>query len=283
MFTFNSNTMKYLKILPIVFLILFSACDTIKNPIEEQTGNTCGDESTAIPIRKILVEDFTGQRCSNCPDAALILHDIIEGYCDHIIPIAVHATLFAAPNDDYPFDYRTETGNELADHFGVLSLPIGMINRSEFDGNQLISRDNWRAAVNNIFNKTPDVNIIIESSYDDISKKITATITTELLTDIDYEFNLGLYVTEDSIISPQLDGSEIIEDYVHRHMLRRGVNGTFGESIATSGSFGDIIEKTYFIDADPEWKIEHCGFVAFISRNSTNEIIQAESEHIHLK
>ena len=281
MFNFKKiKQMKFYRIIPIAILILFTACDTIKNPIQEQTGNTCGDESTGIPIKKILVEEFTGQRCTNCPEAAMILHDIIDDYCDHIVPVAVHSTLFAAPNDDYPFDYRTDIGNELADYYGVLSLPIGMINRSEFEGNQLISRDNWRAAVNAIFNTTPELNIILENSYNDNTKEITTTVTTEFLSDINYYIYLVVYLTEDSIVSPQLDGSVIIEDYVHRHMLRKGVNGTFGVTIAHSGEFGDIIKNSYTFDADPEWAIEHCELVAFISKRNTNEIVQAESEPV---
>ncbi len=126
----------------------------------------------------------------------------------------------------------------------------------------------------------PSVDISIVSSYDDATKKVMATISTEFLSDINYNMNLGLYVTEDSIISPQKSGATTIEDYVHRHVLRKGINGAFGENFASSAVFGDMLEKTFTFDTNEDWNINHCELVAFISNSSTNEIIQAESEHI---
>jgi hypothetical protein len=272
--------MKIIKYIPVILFILMMSCDNIKNPLQNNIGITCGDESTGIPIKKILVEDFTGQKCSNCPEASQILNEIIDDYCDHIVPVAVHCTSFAAPSEEFPSDYRTETGNELVSDYGIISLPIGLINRSEYNGNILLSRNTWRAAVDYLYQLKPEVNIKIESSYNDETNQIEAVITTEFLNDIDYEINLGLYLTEDSITGPQQSGSEVIPNYVHRHMLKKDINGTYGEKIASSGEFGKVIEKTYRFDADSGWNLEHCELVAFISKSSSNEIIQAESEPI---
>jgi hypothetical protein len=248
--------------------------------LEHGSQNTCGDESTGVPIKKILIEDFTGHRCQNCPQAAQILHEIVSDYCDHIVPLAIHTTAFADSTADFPYNYKTEVGNTLAADFSIFSLPIGLVNRSEFNGNLLQSRDNWRSAVNLLYSLKPEFNMIIESSYDDISNTVTAVVTTEFLKDIDYSINLGLYVSEDSIISPQQDGSEVIDDYIHRHMLRKGITTAYGVTIASSGKFGDIIEKTFVFEADPKWVINNCELIAFISNTETKEIKQAESELI---
>ena len=267
--------MKAFKILPLILLVLFFACDHIDNPLKDPGDHTCGDEDGPIPIRKILVEDYTGHKCPNCPDAARILEEISGTYCDHIIPIGIHVSLFAAPDENFPADYRTETGDQLDAYYEVSNqgLPNGLVNRTEFDGNMVIGRNNWAAAVNLLHNINPEVNITIESSYNENTNKVTAIISAEFLSNIDFEMNLGLYVTEDSIVSPQKDGSTTIEDYVHRHILRKGVNGAFGENLSSSASFGDVVEKTYIFDVDPEWVIKHCELIAFISKRSTNEII----------
>ena len=265
----------------LTFIIFFFACNQIENPLKERQEGTCGDETQPIPIRKILVEDYTGHRCPNCPDAARILEGIHDDYCDHIIPIAVHVSFFAEPhNPDFPEDFRTETGNELDQFFGVSNqgLPGGLVNRKEFDGNLVLNRDNWRSAVDAIYDVNPDVNIIIEPTYSETNHIVTANITLEFLKDISEAVNLGLYVTEDSIIAPQQDGSTYVENYLHRHMLRKGVNGAFGEKILNSAKKGDTFEKSFTIDIDANWNIHHLDLVAFISSNSTNEILQAESE-----
>ncbi len=274
--------MKLIKFLSLILLVFIFACDTVENPLKDQEGNTCGDENGPTPVRKILIEDYTGHKCPNCPDAARIIEELSGTYCDHIIPIGIHVGYFAEPDEDFPADYTTETGDQLNEFFTVSNqgLPNGMINRLEYDGKLVIGRNDWAAAVNLLYNVSPEVNISIESSYNESTHKVTATISAEFLSKFDYNINLGLYVTEDSIISPQKEGSETIENYVHRHVLRKGINGAFGESFASTASFGDIIEKTITFTADPEWVIEHCELIAFISKSSSNEIIQAESEHI---
>jgi len=272
--------MKFLKILPVIFFVLLFACNKIDNPLKEANDSTCGDENDPIPIRKILVEDYTGHKCNNCPNAANILHEIKNKYCDHIIPIAIHVSGFAAPSEE-PFnnDYRTDAGDELNNFYLVSNqgLPNGMVNRTEYNNDKIISPAEWETAVSLIYNITPDVDISIESNYNEDTKVITATISAEFLSDINYSMNLGLYLTEDSIISAQVFPDSINHNYTHRHMLRKGINGAFGESFVSSAKFGDIIEKTFTFDANADWNINHCELVAFISNSSTNEIIQAES------
>jgi hypothetical protein len=272
--------MKNFNIILVLLLIVFFSCDVIKDPVQENTDNTCGDESTGVPIKKILIEDFTGQRCLNCPDAAEILKGIMEDYCDHIVPIAVHCTVFADSSAEFPYNYHTEVGDELAEDLGIISLPIGTVNRTMYNGNLLLSRDSWLAAVNTLYNLTPEVNILMESSYNEATHQVTTVVTTEILSDLNEEINLGLYITEDSIISPQQDGADFIENYVHRHMLRKGITSTYGEKIASSGQLGDIFTKTFVFNVDPKWDINHCELVAFVSKSSSNEILQAESEPV---
>lgn len=277
--------MKILKIISVFAFLIVISCDTIENPIKEQENMTCGDEEGPVPIRKILVEDFTGHKCPNCPDAAVKLEELIDMYCDHIIPIGIHVGYFAIPDDDFPADYRTTTGDELDANFSVTNqgLPNGLINRTEYEGDYVIGRDSWAAVTNLYYSLAPDFNIQIESEYSEPSGEITVDITVETYTQFDYDINLGLYVVEDSIVSAQKDGSVTVQDYVHMHVLRKGVNGAFGETIASSGINGDLFERSFTITAEDAWVLKNIGFVTFVSNESTREIIQAESEHLHLE
>ncbi|MCF6366828.1 MAG: Omp28 family outer membrane lipoprotein [Bacteroidales bacterium] len=273
--------MKLFKIITFALFIFFFSCNTIENPLKETNDNTCGDENDPVPIRKILVEDYTAHKCVFCPAAADILQEITDKYCDHIVPVGIHVGFLAEPDEDFPADYRTDAGNELDNEFNISAgLPKGMVNRIEYEGNILLASSNWETVVNLLYNLKPEVDISIESSYNENTHTVTATITAEYLSDINYDMNIGLYVTEDSIISPQKNGVTTVEDYVHRHVLRKGITGAFGENFVTSAKFGDIIEKTFIFNTNAEWNINHCELVAFISNGSTNEIIQAESEHI---
>ncbi|NPA67630.1 MAG: Omp28 family outer membrane lipoprotein [Chlorobi bacterium] len=278
--------MKYLKtILLLSGFLLFFACDQINNPLKEKQEGTCGDETQPVPIRKILVEDYTGHRCPNCPAASEILEEIKNDYCDHVIPLAVHVGFFALPTEpDFPEDFRTETGTTLDEVYGISAkgLPAGMINRTEFNGNTVLGKDTWRAAVDAVYDINPEVNIIIESSYNQEENSVSVNITAEFLGDIQEAVNLGLYVTEDSIVAPQQVENTYNPEYVHRYMLKKGINGAFGEKILNSAKKGDTFEKQFTFYPDTEWNLNRLTLIAFVSRNSTDEILQAESEPLNL-
>ena len=65
--------------------------------------------------KKVLIEDFTGFKCANCPDASSELHKIEEIYPDKVIGIAIHAGSFAEPSGVFVTDFRTDEGNEITD------------------------------------------------------------------------------------------------------------------------------------------------------------------------
>lgn len=272
--------MKIFKIFIAVLFTFIISCDIIEDPLKPTNNSTCGDENATLPIRKILIEDYTAHKCVFCPLAANTLEEIKDKYRDHIIPIGIHVGYLAKPDNEFPNDFRTNTGNELDDYYNISSsLPKGLINRTEYDGNILLSPNSWAAFVNTLYSVKPEIDITIESTYDQQTKKVTAKISAEYLANINDNMNIGLYVTEDSIVSPQkLVGSPTIEDYVHRHMLRKGITSAFGDNFISSAMFGDVVEKQYTFSVDTEWNINHIELVAFISKTETKEIIQAESE-----
>ena len=81
----------------IILLISLVSCDIIDQPFIED-GNYCGNDSVSFTIKKVLIEDFSGHKCGNCPRAKEQL-DILENkYCDHIISITIHSGFFSTLN-----------------------------------------------------------------------------------------------------------------------------------------------------------------------------------------
>ena len=104
------------------------ACDSI-SPSDDcccYNNFSCFDNPSNI-IQKILIEDFTGHTCQNCPEAAEELHTIQSNYPSQVIGIAIHAGFFAEPeNNDTSFttDFRTEKGNSIHDKFVPWGYPV---------------------------------------------------------------------------------------------------------------------------------------------------------------
>ncbi len=107
--------MKISNIIIAALLISFSfmACDKVEAPYKE--------EKEIKVNRKVLLEDFTGHKCVNCPNAHDIAHDLQELYGeDNLIVIATHAGFFSTPSSgDFAYDFRTEAGPEWADYYGI--------------------------------------------------------------------------------------------------------------------------------------------------------------------
>lgn len=276
-----------LAILAIFISITFFSCDEIKNPLKEKTG-TCGDETLPTPLKKILVEDYTGHTCGNCPRAAEQMHNLIETYCDYIVPISIHVGYFAVPQEaaGFPEDFRTAEGTVLDNYFGNSNagLPNGMVNRTKFDGNTILPHSSWAAAIEEQLLQTPQANIILNTELNTATQEYTSSIDIEILKNITGNYNLSVFIVEDSIIAPQKDydaDPSHIDDYVHMHMLRLSLNEAWGDKIIDGqANFGDIMSKKYIFTLPINLVPKNCSIVCFIHNTETKEIIQAESEKI---
>lgn len=184
---------------------------------------------------------------------------------------------------DYSYDFRTTAGNELDQYYGISNIgnPNGMVNRKEVSGSPVINPNNWASAIGDIIDLPPDANIKIENTYDDNTRKISLNVETELLNQISGQYNLCVYILEDSIVAaqknndPGIGATPDILDYVHRHVLRDAVNDTWGENIEAEKSTKNL---TYTLNS--EWDSDNCYILTFIYNNDTIEIIQAEEKKI---
>jgi len=282
-----NNIFKFIAVVAILFI---AGCDTVEEPYIEGNPFT-GEYESDLPIRKILVEDFTGWACVNCPRASEEIHKLKESYGGHIVAIGVHSGFFADPNLGGGPDFRTEVGLELggdgmfsAGFFNIAEQPIGVINRKNKDGDYLVDDANWSKGIFDILtiNKFADIKIELETSYDESTKELSINVHSKTLIELNSNLKLSVYIIENNIVAKQKDGSETIDNYVHKHVLRAGVNGTWGDEISSTKPMPKNTEFdnefTYIID--DEWDISGCAVIAFIYDSESLEIIQAEESDL---
>ena len=132
--------MKTNRFIFIFFIFLSFSCDKISPPFtvdEEELDPYCGNSENKI--KKILIEEFTGHRCSACPNAARIIENEKNIYCDHIIVLAYHPNGFGIltnpGSDPFSYNFITENATEIAESFGVNALPRILLNRKEKEPN----------------------------------------------------------------------------------------------------------------------------------------------------
>lgn len=290
---------KYIAILSSILII--TSCDVVEGPYMNDATINPIDTTT---LKKILIEDFTGHLCPNCPDAArelTIIHDI---YGDQIIGMAIHVSkafakpypISSAPN--FQYDFRTSWGHDWDVFYGISNsgLPKGMINRIGYpNDSHRLGKDEWASIVANELTKETDFKITIESSSNNI------IIYSKTLKSISGDYNLAVCLTESNIINWQKDGQDNVEDYEHNHVLRSVL---IDEALSSSTSYiaGQEIEKQinydltsleeFNIDYSTNtaefgngnaggWNANNMSVIAYIYNANTKEILQVEEAHLN--
>jgi len=273
--------MKFLQNFTLIALLLvgMSACDIVDEPV-------CLDCQAAESQNKVLLEDFTGHRCGNCPRAHEQLETLEDTYGDNLIVLGVHAGGFAnllAPAG-YTADYKTPMGNDLEAYYDADNegLPVGMVNRRTWpDGKVLQKFASWGSQISTILNETPKVSVDIEAEYDGPSQTLEVEVDLIYFEAAGANQQLVVVVTEDSIYSKQTDYDHpdgYIPQYHHKHMLRGSITtGTWGESVKAGAiAAGEGFSTDYQIPWPAEWDINNCHIVAYVLDNDTKEIWQAQ-------
>ena len=260
------------------------ACDPI-NPSDEcceYTNANCFNDPLGIPNieRKVLIEDFTGHKCQNCPEAAEELHVIQNMFPGRVIGVAIHAGFFAEPNPmNAPYlttDFRTDKGTEIHDHFNPQAYPIGLVNRTDIKGLYLRQFTEWGAITSGLLNSTPKIGICIQDTAETISVSILA------LENLSNNLQLVVVITEDKILDWQtVEGQGNVQNYEHNHVLRDVITPAFGDAI---GSFSSQEVKTFNFNynLNNNWVRENCNIVAYVFRdnNANKEVLQVEELHL---
>ena len=282
------------------FILIITSCDVVEGPYEIDTGGVTPTDTNTY-VKKILIEDFTGHTCPNCPSAARELEGIHDLYGHQIIGIALHvSTGFAAPwigAGKFEYDFRTKWGTDWDDFFDISNsgLPRGMVNRMGYPNNHKLGKNEWLSAVITELEKEIDFGINITGDYGVI------TIDTEILNNTNGDYNLVVCLTESNIINWQKDGQVDNESYIHNHVLRSVLSD---ESLSNSSNYitGQLVEKTINYNlsvleqfnsdyssntADAGngnsggWNASNMSVIAYIYDNTTQEILQVEEIHLN--
>jgi thiol-disulfide isomerase/thioredoxin len=255
----------------------------VKEPFIERANQ---QTDTHAVVQKVLIEDFTGHRCGNCPRAHEKIEELHGIYGDRVITIAIHSGYFAtpAPASGYPADYRCTAGNDITSFYGVTDYPTGMVSRKELSGQKLISYGDWGGETAAILQQQPIMGITITNTYSSGSRQIQTKAELLFKESVSEQLKICMFITEDSIISPQTDYSltpNKIDNYVHRHVLRGSMNGSFGENLPLSSyASGASVSVTKSLTLDAAWNESNCYVVVYLYKESSEEIVQVEEKKV---
>lgn len=229
------------------------------------TPDTIVDTTKVRARMAVLIEDFTGQRCTNCPKAAEEIENLVAQYGDSlVIGVGIHSGTFGFAGNDRIVGFMTDTGNEYYNYWGIQSQPSGVVNRrpDQKGGGSFYTA--WGTMTYNETSTLAPIALSVDNTYDEATRQLTIRTSAIGCTDKgSTKGKLQLWLTEDSIVALQSmpDGSYNY-NYMHEHVFRDAVNGTWGEDISVAE--GDTTLTTHTYTLKDNWVAKNVSVVAFV-------------------
>lgn len=291
---------KLLFLVSVVFM--FTHCDKTPprvppSPPECVLNTPIVNTNTATSnSRKVLLEDYTGHTCGQCPPAATEAEEIYAKHNGKVIVIANHVSeTFGAPKKNYNEEFRDPASTAWDVEFGMSGpgLPCGTVNRVGSPSKRL-AYSAWESVVESELEKPQTVKLDVTTTYDPIQKLLEIKVLTTFKTALSFDVNLLMVITQDSIIGPQTNYSVSqgkTSNYRWDHIMVKAINGTWGQSLkAAPIRANDSISivkncytptKVFMNDAWPysnpqTTNDDHLNVVVFAYNAETKEVLQVE-------
>lgn len=217
--------------------------------------------------RAVLVEDFTGQRCVNCPAATEELVKLQEQYGhDNVVVVAIHSG---------PFGHRstissprlplcTETGDLYFSQWNVEAQPGTLINRV---GGVCYDPTQYGKRIADELQKSTPVSLDVMASGNAEGGQVMVTVTANSTLPFP-DAKLQVWLLEDGIVNTQYmgDGS-MNRDYVHNHVFRASLTkDPTGDAFPLEAS--DVFTCSVGTLLDAAWVLEKMSAVAIVFNDS---------------
>ena len=264
-----------------LLLVLLFGCDANQPEI---ACLSCDTENVEVSPddRVVLVEEFTGVRCVQCPAGASQLKAISDINPGRLVIVGIHSSpVFSNPIDPEQ-NFRTPQVIELSSWLGdPQGYPSVIVDRIKFDGQiDLHAGDtpaDWAGPINEALSIAPFANMDVQLGYNSSSRRLDITVNTTPLENVSDQVNLTVMITESNIIGPQLFPTHQEDNYKHDHVLRSVVTSVQGDQIQESFITGSTINTELSTILDESWNHENCEVIAFIHRGQLDnkEVLQA--------
>ena len=303
-------------VIGLFLIVINSSCDKVKNPYPKQfvdmdttllSGITFKEYKNTLwtnfsnnsnTLRNVLIEDFTGHKCVNCPYAAKTALLIEDANKDRVFVASIHS----GPNGNIGFqstsgtvfsrDFTNPQGLEISKLIsdgGFVGNPSGTINRTSHGGQIFQNYTTWDNYSSSIITENIlKVNLQSIINYFPTTRGVFLHTEVDVKTAILDDLYQVVYLIEDSLISPQTTPSDwpianLDMNYVH-HDIHRGCIDGKAEGRKLTSDFkkdkdgktltGDKYYLNYSYKLPDAFNPDNMHLLIFVYNKSTKEIYQ---------
>lgn len=205
--------------------------------------------------RHICIMELTGAWCANCPEGYRSLKGLISapGRKGKVHVLALHDGTGGTDPMALPIT------NTIDSYFKIGAFP-GFVTDMRESG--LLSADG-------IMNLVPSINTSFEEYPAHCDVKVTTALTdSELSVDVTLfaelagEYAVSVWLLEDGVIGPQLDGSIHNDEWNHEHVARKLLNDNWKGDLMGAMSAEGEKTKNYTCSIPEAWNVENLSIMA---------------------
>ncbi len=270
-----------LKIALLFYLFTIWSCDE-NSPVIPCLSCDDGEVVIEPTDKKILIEEFTGVRCVNCPAGSAEIENLLDIHGKQLIAVSIHAGFFSTPYANSNEDYTTPEGTALE---GFLDNPLGyptaVINRKLFQNqdDRQVSQSAWAGLIQQEKGQLSPLVLDLNLDFDEASRQLTATTKIQPAETLTGEYRYSVMVIESDIVDVQLTPEGETEDYVHKHVLRDMMTPFDGESIGEDFTVGTAVEKIHQMTLPDNYNSSKVSVIVLVHETGdSREIVQVEEK-----
>lgn len=236
--------------------------------------------TTTVPTAddaKVLVEEYTGVTCVNCPKGAAILSTLSDKYPGRIIIAGMHEGKQSEPIPDVSkYDFRLPKVLDLLNSYfsEKPNKPMAVINRNKFNDLYFIDWTTWTGRIEDVLKQKSKINLEATILFDTSSREATIRVKVVYTQKIETRQNISLYITESKLIDAQENETTIIKDYEHNHVLRDMITPISGITILPDNPIkepGRVYERTFKYIINKDWNYKNCKIIVFVHNDGTGD------------
>ncbi len=277
------------------------SCDKVEHPVVEHPSSNLDwslfpDSDTSnynwpvwtentSTLKNVLLEDYTGHTCTNCPAAGLIAKGLEDANPNRVFVASVHAGIGSAfqvvSPPEFLIDFRTEAGNTYVnDIAGFFGNPAGTINRKDggLSNSLWFLASAWTGAVNSALTEPLVAKLQLQYNYFPQTRGLFVHTESEFINTLTDDYGLTIYLVREVVIAPQKLSNGAVEEHYHHHsVLSDNINGTWGTKLATENS-GKLYNNFSFLlpdnTTDTTYNITNLALISYIYNKTTLEVAQ---------
>ncbi len=236
----------------------------------------------------VLLEDYTGHKCNNCPPAGVIANTIHENNPDRVFVAAIHVD----PGANLSFQSAEESGSYSTDHtnpdvieygetflngFNFLGNPQGTVNRRVVDGKMFDFSGTWETRTTNILSEN-DLRYNLQSDFNfyESTNGGFLHVEAEKLVGQSVNMNMVVYVIRDTITDWQtMPDNSSNEFYLHKDVHIGSIdNQPWGQpTFSAEDPQGTKLVRDYSYEVPAGEDPNNLHFLIYLYNTETYEVL----------